>query len=469
MATSTPETNGHTRRWLVPTLAALLVVFGLLWGFFRPHDDGEITDGAPVPPEPGGREEVGPARNATPPASDDGDPEADHQPIVLDLPDESCSIRGRVVNQSGAPVRGVWIETLINPVFLGGVDAAAIGWDPTWQEEDLTTSAAGTFEYKAGHRCPYKIAATTEDHRRGECRPQRTENGLECVVVVEQAWEIHGIVQTRDGSPVAVTRVSATQTWNAEQWLALVDPESTDAVFNSPPGDTTSLWSYQSRTDARGRFSIGPLTRDDWTVMAEKEGYRRTFVEHDATGLVGGGQIRLVIEPLTCWTVLVLSDGDRTVADAEVYVGPIMGHQSHGFHESRTDAMGVTEVCEVSSFNAQIWVEPRWHTKADVHNREGTDPLAVRVHPAGSVVGTLRASPTERPEGLNLTARNCNRTDGSSCEYSSTTKYEPGRFRFDQVPAGEMDLLIRGPQGDLIERHVVVRAGEATDLGVLSL
>lgn len=378
-----------------------------------------------------------------------------------------CNVQGLVLDKAGEPVEGARIETLRTDTVPDDTSEVETGLDPIWQEEEEISDLEGKFGFLVDSKCPNAVAATTRDWRRGECMTDYNERGLiECMIVVRQAWEIRGKVVDLDGQPIEGARVSTTPHWNAEQWLTISDPEGTEAEYDPGLGNFFVMWSQHGYTNGQGSFTVGPVNHDDWDLLVEKKGFQRTVGNQPAENLEKGTPVRLIVEPAECWTVLVLDSEDNPVPDSLVEVVPIVSRANLGFHESRTDADGRTEVCEVSGRNADIEVIPPGHTREFVKNRDQTDPLVVQAYPAGTVVGMAAMAPVETVFTTVVGSKDCVRFDGSVCDYFGHIECQPGPFRIDHIPAGEMTLRFACGSG-MHERPVIIRAGEETDIGEL--
>jgi len=384
-----------------------------------------------------------------------------------------------VIDTDGQPVQGAMLEVLMEAVHIRDYHRRAeIPWDPTWQEEDHSSAADGRFEFELDSHCPRGVAAVTEDDRRGECRTGDPGQGpVECMLVMKPALVLRGTVVDVDGMPVEGVRVSATPEANFEQHVAMMDPES--AVVESDIGalDFLGIWSQRDHTDSEGVFEVGPLAEDDWALLVEEPGYRRKVTRLTVEELQVGDPIRIVLEPIDCWTILVVDEAERSVPGARVVATPIIYREAFGLHESVTDAGGSVEVCEVSGFGTDVEVRAPSHTDARVENRDGADPFVVSLRSAGSVAGALAVHPHGIPSSAGFKVMDCRRADGTSCDTDLIFAVcRPGPFRLDGIPAGEMTLSWSCPRGSRDgavhfgreERRVTVKAGEVTDVGEIS-
>lgn len=391
-----------------------------------------------------------------------------------------CTVRGMVVDQAGKPVEGAMLEVLMEAVAPGDKETRVPGGrDPSWQEEDHVSNADGLYEFELDSHCPRNVAAVTQDDRRGECRVVLPKEGpIECMLVVEETWDLHGTVVDLDGVAVSGVRISASTDGNYQQYKALMAPESTDVKVDYLEVDPWGVWSRRDYSDEEGRFVLERLVADDWVLLVEHLDYQRVTVAVPEGDLRADEEVRLVVEPKDCWTVEVVDDLGRPVADAIVAVLPVIGREGREFDDATTDESGTIEACEVSSSNAMVMVRAIDHTVAQTHNYEGTDPLVVQVHGAGAVVGTLAVHAMDPPSSMRLHATECVRPDGSSCrrDFIFGPDCEPGPFRLEYIPAGELTLelgCVKGykdgkAHGGTVERAITVRAGEVTDLGEVS-
>jgi len=390
-----------------------------------------------------------------------------------------CTVRGVVVDTEGKPVVGAMLEVLMVAVALGDMEARLeVPWDPTWQEEDHVSDVDGRFEFELDSHCPRSVAAVTGDRRRGECRMLFPRQGqVECMLVVRPAWDLRGTVVDLDGVPVAGARVSATPDANFQQFLAMNDPESTDVESDIHELDFFGIWGQRGYSGKDGRFAIEQLAADDWVLLVEKQGYQRVTVAVSEEDLVGGGGVRMVVEPLECWTLQVVGEGGEPVSGAEVVVTPFVERATPAIIDAMTDESGSVEVCEVSARNAQLGVRTPSHTTEYVRNRDGLDPLVIQLHDSGTVVGALAVHVDGTPATMTLRVGDCVRPDGSSCDgFLLGGSCAPGPFRIDNVPAGELTIKMGCFKGykddvayfDRVDRRIRVRPGETTDLGEVS-
>ena len=455
------------RRWLVVGLVAV-VILACLWLLTRgwgPESEGDVTRAGETPSDISELEKP----DSRPPL-DDPDQRA-IEPVTQGIdPNKTCLVSGLVIDQQGEPVAGAWIEMLIlmMPVTGSGAD-----WRPSWQEGEERSDREGKFAFELDGQCPVGIAAATEDGRRGECRTSNRVDNAECMLVLKPTWSLTGVVEDAQGVGIEGVRVSATPTWNLQQWLVFVDPESAEEEYDPGRGDFYGMWSQYDHTDDRGEFAVDAVARDDWTVMAEKKGFQRTFGEIQSADLKKGMSLRMVMPASSCWTVRVVNETGQPVVDAEVLVLPVIGHSHLGIDEGISDESGEMKVCEVASNNAEAHVKPVHHTENGAINR-GSDPMLIPVSPAGSLVGTLVAPTESGIPGVaiiicRVSASDCLGQDGTPCEFHAGVKGISGPFRIGNVPTGEMELSINCSldQEAAIVRHVVVRPGEETDIGDL--
>jgi len=380
----------------------------------------------------------------------------------------TCLVRGTVVDPDEGPLEGATIYTLVGDLSTSGITLER--YDPFWRKETITSALDGGFSYVVQGLCPHGIAATTPDgKRRGECRTgRRPESPVECVLVVEESWPLRGVVADASGQPVEGARVSASPSWNVEQSHTIFDPDLW-GQFNHHQADLEALWSVHDSTGDQGEFELARVLEDDWILMVEKLGFKRAFASISADGLLDGQVIHITLQPWECWTVRVLDGAGAPVPEAKVEVGFMDGRLDLGFHEGRTDVTGADEICAIASTNAIITVEPLWHTRDHGVNLDGTDPRIFVVHPTGSLTGTIHCP----NESSLLTGfckaygRNCVAPDGSECSYSGSIMCPNVERSFvtPHVTIGEMDLEIRCGGDQSIERHVIVNASEALDLG----
>ena len=456
--------HGRQRRFSWFLAVALLGIAGVVWLSLRACLIGSSSS----PP-------ADLATDSTRSHTDGPDPQTLLQsapPPQLETTEESstdggsCLVRGMVIDVDNHPVVGAEILKLVG----GMVESSRIGrWDPSWQETGESSNSNGAFAFSVNGICPPKLAATTNENATwGECGfDRKAKPPLECVLVLEDAWPLQGLVLDEAGSPVSGADVSAMQQWNMDQLRSEVDPR-VDVPFNHLVVDSESMWSRHVVTDANGRFRINRVPEDDWAVVVEKAGYERGFGRLLADDLLEGEELRVALHPMECWTIRVLDIHGEPVEDSEVRVAPIAGRPTSPIHEGETDPTGSARICEVSSTNAQVSVTPQWHSRQHLSNVYGEDPLVISVEERGCLTGTIHCPNIggQRIYSCRVASKTCVASDGSACRYRGYVPCEnvETQFEIKHVTEGEMDIEIHC-KDQMEQRHVIARSGEATDIG----
>lgn len=454
----------------------MVVVVVVLWAILRnPSDDEDDEEvlGTTADHEPRHGDRVGPRSEATRNDVSQAEPQPQDDGIFRG----PCTIHGVVVAPDGQPVQGALLETLMKPTPRGD-DTPVEDGAASWQDEDAVTDADGRYHFVLDSHCPRGVAATASDDRRGECRASLLKpNGpVECTIVLEQGWDIQGLVTTPDGQPVEGARVSITPRFNYEQVLALMSPESSDVAIEWENVDLDGIWSRGVYTGEDGDFVLGPVRKTDWTMMVEKDGFQRATETVDEAALTAGTPLEIVLDPLTCWSVVVLDEDEQPVPDTRIKVSLPYGRELWQNQHSTTDEDGVARICDVSRHFAMVAGFSDSHATDAAFNHEGADPFVVLARGIGSVAGTLVSEDGGPIHNCRLNATDCTRPSGEKCKGGFRNwECDAGAFRVMFVPAAHLTLQFgcrRQHESDgavlLHEVHdVVVVPGETTHLGEL--
>jgi uncharacterized GH25 family protein len=210
------------------------------------------------------------------------------------------SIAGRVVDGKGKPVAGASVNAasgnrteVVNGMVTSG-SATLTGADGTFQLGGLAAASYQLSVLDRGRPLPMKtaVAATTIALAAAEHK-----TGVE-LVVDRPDGVIQGTVTGPDGKPLADAWVSVDQ--SMEDMLAGLDQRPGEShelrVESRDEGGGATNAIAPVLTDAKGKFSIGGLTRAPWTVTAEAQGGklrgRVEKVKPDATLAIAIASVR---------------------------------------------------------------------------------------------------------------------------------------------------------------------------------
>jgi len=381
--------------WSVLVVIVVLVFAGGWWGIRSCNDEDDITSAPTVLSTSHSNDSN--ASNIVVQSFNDaainGGSPAEKQ-TTDDVVDGQCRVHGMVIDQNDKPVTNARLETLVKayPSHLSHLEVMP---DARWQEEEATVNPDGTFDFVVFTHCPEGVAALTDDNRRGECRRsncRQAPNTVECELVVEQTWDIRGIVTNHEGQPIKDARVALSQSTTLQQWQALLSPimiPDGDAVKYDPHVDVMdrdfdNMWTPHDFTNEQGKFTIGSVWRDDWSLMVEKDGYERTFAVQAEENLTRGIQLHLEINPITCWTIRVIDNDGKRIVGARVLVDPVLFRMNAKNHDNATNANGETEVCELSNSNVVIRVFSPENSELRVpdstsNNLDQSNPVIVKI------------------------------------------------------------------------------------------
>jgi len=203
--------------------------------------------------------------------------------VELVLSEPSLVLAGRVVDASGRPVAAapVWIadpEPFVHDTRARFVETAIAGRD----REAAVTDDAGRFEVAHLADRPYTLRVVDPTTLAVLERRARPGGPFEVSFPVGELAPVHGVVHDRAGRPVAGTVVMAFATAlsvpGPDGWLV-----------------TREVRGPWCRTDANGRFDLGPLTRGELTLVVRPTRGRETRVtlwpetERGGLTVVAGG------------------------------------------------------------------------------------------------------------------------------------------------------------------------------------
>lgn len=374
-----------------------------------------------------------------------------------------CISHGTVRWEDGDAVGGAEIyiyQSLLAQKVMG---TAPHVWAPT----GLHTDPDGGFRLPETEVCPLRLAASLDGEGwaeevqapvdRDEVPPYEIRRDLTMIPAIP----VTGRVVDGDGAPIADALVSATRTYVAEeQWM----DEDHEGARRSPEfWDLVSRWwAYRTLTDSTGRFSL-TLTSDEWTLLAEAEGYPNGVEKVDNSDR-HGAPVEIVLAMDSCWTIQVVDEGGVGLPDCEVTVGP---QQSTNYNrQSRmTDEEGSLEVCDVHPHSARVFATAEGKVDDWIVNESGENPLLLTLGEGATLVGTLLPPATDE-EACIVVGMGFVGTGGLPTSMRFSTD-EQGRFEVGGVPPGQVSLQIACKGFLPAQTRAEIEPGARVDLGEL--
>jgi len=207
--------------------------------------------------------------------------------VVQDLVLEDVgTIKGTVVDADGKPVAGVHVSART-------IDHRP-GWG--WSTGTVRSGDDGSFTLEGNRAGEYRVYAsrgewgdelrkpgTDDDAKQGERVSVHAGQTASVRVVVEsQSGTIRGTCVDAAGNPITDAFVSAAR--------------ESDAAGNQRSSIGETRWTFDQRpqmTGTDGRFTLGKLSKGNYTVRASRRGGGEAYVEHIAVG----ASAQLVFKP----------------------------------------------------------------------------------------------------------------------------------------------------------------------------
>jgi len=379
------------------------------------------------------------------------------QDLVLE---DGGSIKGIVVDETGAPVRGIDVHARLT---AGG----GRGWG------DKKSDDAGAFVLEGLRPGDYRVTAqrgwsttlrkpgTTDDAKQGEKVSVRANQAATVRLVVEAlSGTITGTVVDGTGAPVGDAFVSAARESDAA------------GAKNSSVGDTR--WSWDEKpvlTSTDGAFAITKLPPGVYTIRAYRRGGGEAVAEHVAIGGTAKLQIKQTgsIAGVARRAGTTLEEIDVTIQD-----------KATGFYRGETFYMtgGAFVIRDLPKGAFEITVESagaRKLVQVPLAEGEVKTGVAVELEALRTLTGKVVEHGTGKPvAGIRMFAMPIAGGGGNSwftSDDESNITDETGAFKIENAPTGK--IMVRGMPKDRGESDYaslgLVRTPEGTDLGTLPI
>ena len=363
--------------------------------------------------------------------------------------------------EDGVPVEGAEIHVFVpDPAYQGLFNIKP----RSWVSIGVKTDAVGGYRLPRQDICPLRLGASldgegwAEEWDRPVPKWETAPDQMRRDLVMRAVRVIEGTVVDPEGRGVAGATVSAAITWTLDE----------ERIHGSTKEERTSVWwesvfrawAHQTTSDDDGSFRLSSLVEEDWTLVAEADGYSYGLTEVSSGGL-SVRDVRVVLADPECWTVRVTDDLGLAVSDAVVTVWPDMTATDRR-QEVATDQGGLARVCEVEPQDANVQGDAADLVPSMAKNTEGETFFDLQLERAMDLVGTL-VLPVAREEHCMFA-----HFSGRMMFPTEFTTDSDGRFEVRQVPPGAAPASISCKTGHL-RLDVDGRPGEVRDLGLLTL
>ncbi len=368
-----------------------------------------------------------------------------------------CQPFGSVRWADTTPAQRARIEILTNK-RTGSVGGG------TWIDTGIETDEQGDYELPPQDICPLRMAAATTRPRpgRGEEHDPPEEDELPFRIrrdiVLEEACSIRGEVRDVNGEPL-VAQVAA----DPSHYLGDMLRGDPDAYSARHPETRGRYFSYTTNSDEDGSFALPSLLSGDWTIHADLDGYRPSFVElhwHDGGACPEPATIEL--EPDSCWSVFVHDEEGRPIPGAYVRVVATLRTDRSALSSGEvvhTDRDGLADVCNTTPLGSFVECTAEGYGWEGARLQQGETVLDVTLHPGGTLEALL---PSDTPDDAHvevLATHPQHGRDHLSCLLRS--RY----LRCDSVDAGSVIVRIKIGGFEAWEGAVTITGGETAYLG----
>ncbi len=333
--------------------------------------------------------------------------EGNPPPLTVELR-KGFEIHGTVVDENGTPVDGVRVMA---------------GAGETWSH--ATSGPGGAFTVEGLPRGTVEVRAVAQDGRKGKTTAE-AGSAEPVTVTLSPGVAIRGTVTTTGGEPV---------------------PGASVLAFSPQDGSQT----IEATSDAAGSFALEGAQPGSWLVRASADGFasaRKTVTVPDR----GEPEpVRLELAPGH-----TLHGTVRGLSGAELE-GCGIWSPSGATAKPDADGRFTLEGLPAGTVEITAMVMPGNRSRTvTAEIPEDADPPEVEIDFGGGATlsGTVTRGGAPVP-GLTVTAGNV--TTGSS---NATVTGEAGGYTFESLDAGEYQVAVRGPSGEVLAGDHVILDGD---------
>lgn len=380
-------------------------------------------------------------------------------PVTLEFEiGDGAALSGRVVDEEGRAIAGAevvaWCDSSFRPERTPDRTSMSDA-QGAFRLEHLGPEFTLTAR-KAGFACARGLRGRLEDGS------HVAERANDLVVTLAPADALRGLVVDEGDRPIEGAQLSI-----------MADGESSDRDVTAVPGVQPFYPVHlDARSDANGRFELAPVPRRTWGVSAAKQGFRPAHVAVDV-----GKDARLVLERgLTLRGRVLAHDG--TPARGALVRGGAIGFEDR---RTQTDELGRFELTALAPEQpVYVMVHARgsalFRRNAIEVGTQDPAPIEIRLEEPAHIGGIVVDAAKRPLAGARVHLQGAAVVDvGTIFSQPSTVEFllgrdtcttdEAGRFRFDDLYAGEFEVTAsRDAASRLFQRAQVRTSVEDLEL-----